>query len=370
MKQGKAIQTTTESADKQAMSGTIMSWGSKSVDKSPNQHTEMKSVGETDSLSQCSECGSEDIAVSTRGEFTEYYCPDCGFVLFEDAVDTGPEWRDYDSTEGHTGSRNASTVSEMYHDKGMGSVTNWGSVQTGPNANRKKRLSSHVRQGSGKERTLGKSISDIRTVVSQLDLPYTVAERSVRIFRRAQAEEVFNVGNVQEIYVGAAVYASCREMKIPVLINDIISHLTIDTSDMCGDSVEKSIRQAYSRLCRGLSLTPQIQKPSDYTLLICHEVGRPELSSDAQFVLSEVEDQQWLLTSGRNPRTVAAAAVYAVSQVTLPPEKRPTQREIATAADVTTYSLRQNRDKVAEESDRLQMLDSQPSSEAEIATPA
>jgi transcription initiation factor TFIIB len=68
----------------------------------------------------CSECGSTDIVCDeTRGETI---CNNCGLVIKEHMVDTGPEWRSYTAEERKKRSRVGSPITYAIHDKGLSTM--------------------------------------------------------------------------------------------------------------------------------------------------------------------------------------------------------------------------------------------------------
>ena len=68
-------------------------------------------------LNLCPECGNKNlISDETRGEIV---CNDCGLVLRQRAIDSGPEWRAFTKEEKDSRVRVGGPSSYSVHDKGL-----------------------------------------------------------------------------------------------------------------------------------------------------------------------------------------------------------------------------------------------------------
>lgn len=316
----------------------------------------------------CPECsGSVELTKTSRGEYDEWYCPDCGLVLTVDDIDHGPEWRDF-GDEGSEPSRGTSNRDQLKHDYGLGSQLSHSSTAS-RQYQRMKRL--HGQHLTSVDRSLCDAITEIRTVVSQLGYDRSLSVRATTIFRNAQDEGIFGPGSVREIFVGAAVLTACRELKLPVLPSQITDHLKIDRTDIDSDTdVCQQIQRRYMTICRGLGLKILPLPPVDFVPLLVDRLSdiRDEdlsgLSSPARAIVDVVSDQQW--TVGKNPRSIAGGALYIAGQALC--EKPPTQRAVAEAADLTSATIRDAKDNIRSESESV--VESATSSPGMEKTPA
>jgi len=301
------------------------------------------STGEAESCPDCS----TGLKQAERGEYEEWYCPDCGKIYKIDDVDPGPDWRSFKDSEA---SPRAKPRREMRHDYGMGTKLSSNS-NTGQQWSRMQTLNGRSKRDK-MDRGLAAAFTTIRTVVSQLGHSRSVAIRACNLFRRAQSEGVYGPGNTRERYVGAAVLAACREMEITVLPTEITSHLALDDADINGDkNVTTAIWRTYSTLCRGLSLTPRLLSPADYVPLLVSRLDEGREESFAPLTVPTLEiaevagEQQWAV--GRNPRVIAGAAAYIVGQAFC--EYPPTQATISEAIDMSSHSLRNAKEDILSE---------------------
>src|SRR5688572_15952761 len=71
----------------------------------------------------CPECGSDRLQQDfSRGEVS---CGNCGIVIEDRLVDTGPDWRAFTSEQRGAKERTGAPLSVMQHDLGLGTVM-WG----------------------------------------------------------------------------------------------------------------------------------------------------------------------------------------------------------------------------------------------------
>jgi hypothetical protein len=90
------------------------------------QRTDTSEIEETATEQQsatqaCPECESE--AIIQDGD--ELLCKDCGFVLDEQAIDHGPEWRAFNANERDSKSHVGAPTTQTMHDKGLTTTIDW-----------------------------------------------------------------------------------------------------------------------------------------------------------------------------------------------------------------------------------------------------
>lgn len=284
----------------------------------------------------CPECSGE-VAIETGHAYEERYCTDCGIVVDQTTLDRGPEWRSFDSGESSGKTRGVGSLDTLKHDNGLGSTVGY-SPDESPDLSRKREWNKQARMGQKRDRGYAKAITEIRTVTSQLGLGRSITERAVHLFREAQTNDVYGEGNIRERFVGAAIYAACRDYERVILIEDIVDHISLTESDdsQSTKTPADKIRRTYSTLCRELGLTPKIPRASDYVPQFMSDLDRPALTSHAVRIAEYAEDQQWSV--GSDPTVVAAGVIYFTSQQY---DADPLiQDEIADAANTTRPSIR------------------------------
>ena len=71
----------------------------------------------------CPDCGA--VEVVRDNEKGELICAACGLVLSDHRIDTGPEWRAFNSEERDKKARTGSPSNYMIHDYGLSTVIDW-----------------------------------------------------------------------------------------------------------------------------------------------------------------------------------------------------------------------------------------------------
>ena len=128
--------------------------------------------------------------------------------------------------------------------------------------------------------------------------------------------------------VGAAIYAACRLRRAPRSLEEIARHSRVS---------KKKIGQHYRLLVEKLKLRMPISDPANYVPRFITQLGLPgEVQKKVLEILEQAKKNRSLVT-GRDPRGLAAAAIYIASILT---DHRVTQRDIAMAAGVTEVTVR------------------------------
>ncbi|MCK4432763.1 MAG: transcription initiation factor IIB, partial [Methanomicrobia archaeon] len=69
---------------------------------------------------KCPECGSTRLIKDF--DRAEIICAECGLVVQEEIIDTGPEWRVFESDDRNSKSRVGSPTTYTIHDKGLSTM--------------------------------------------------------------------------------------------------------------------------------------------------------------------------------------------------------------------------------------------------------
>jgi transcription initiation factor TFIIB len=282
---------------------------------------------------KCPECGSGHL--SKDYSRAELVCEDCGFVIDEDIIDHGPEWRAFDSEQREKRARTGAPMTYTIHDKGLSTVIGWKnrdsygkSIPTRNRAQlfRLRKWQRRTRISDATERNLAIALSNLDRMASGLGLPRTVRETAAMIYRKAALKKLVRGRSIDGV-TAASLYAACRQCHVPRTLDEISSVAHIP---------RKEIGRNYRYVSRELELKLMPTSPQDYISRFCSEL---KLSADVQAktleILKEASDKE--LTSGRGPTGIAAATLYIAS--VLCGEHR-TQREVADVASVTEVTIR------------------------------
>ena len=282
---------------------------------------------------KCSECGSTEIHTDyARGETI---CAVCGLVLSSGNIDHGPEWRAFTSEERDKRSRVGSPSTFTVHDKGLSTMIDWHDKDCyGKKLTPKRRAQIYrlrkwqirTRVHSSIDRNLAFAMSELDRLSSQLGIPRGVKETAAVLYRRAIERKLIR-GRSIEAMIAAAVYAACRERKVPRTLDEIARHSRVN---------RKELGRCYRLILRELEIIIPMASPVDFIPRFGTELilsGRTQRK--AAEIVTLARDKG--ITAGKDPTGLAAAAIY-ISAI-LEGERR-TQREIAEVAHVTEVTVR------------------------------
>lgn len=282
---------------------------------------------------KCSECGSEKLVRDY--ERAELVCAGCGFIVHDKIMDMGPEWRAFDQEQRERRGRVGAPMTFTIHDKGLSTMIDWRDRDShGKDLTPKRRAQIYrlrkwqrrIRVSDATERNLAFALSEIDRMSSHLGLPRNVREAAAVIYRRAVEERLIRGRSIEGV-AAAALYAACRECKVPRTLDEIAEVSRVS---------KKEIGRSYRFIARELLIHLRPTSPTDYIPRFGSELGLSgEVQSKAVELLKEATKKG--LTSGRGPTGVAAAAIYIAS--VLHGERR-TQRDVADVARVTEVTVR------------------------------
>ena len=282
---------------------------------------------------KCPECGSGKLVRDY--ERAELVCRECGFIIHDKIMDMGPEWRAFDQEQRERRGRVGAPMTFTIHDKGLSTMIDWRDRDShGKDLTPKRRAQIYrlrkwqrrIRVSDATERNLAFALSEIDRMSSHLGLPRNVREAAAVIYRRAVEERLIRGRSIEGV-AAAALYAACRECKVPRTLDEIA-----DVSRVS----KKEIGRSYRFIARELLIHLRPTSPTDYIPRFGSELGLSgEVQSKAIELLKEATKKG--LTSGRGPTGVAAAAIYIAS--VLYGERR-TQRDVADVARVTEVTVR------------------------------
>ena len=281
----------------------------------------------------CPECGS--VKLVRDYEHAELVCAGCGYVIHQRIMDLGPEWRAFDQEQRDRRGRVGAPMTFTIHDKGLSTMIDWRDRDSyGKDLTPKRRAQIYrlrkwqrrIRVSDAMERNLAFALSEIDRMSSHLGLPRNVRETAAVIYRHAVEERLIRGRSIEGV-AGAALYAACRECKVPRTLDEIAEVSRVG---------KKEIGRSYRFIARELLIHLHPTSPADYVPRFASDLG---LSGEVQSKAVELLDIAISkgLTSGRGPTGVAAAALYIASALC---GERRTQRDVADVARVTEVTVR------------------------------
>ncbi len=277
-------------------------------------------------IKRCPECNSINLTVDEKKG--EVLCKSCGFVLDENLIDSGPEWREFgeDEDKRRTGQPSTFTKADMGTGTQIGSQSE---IFNLPGAQRRRfmRLRQwHNRSSTSLERNLKYALVELKRVSSLLNIPPSIEEEAARIYNLAVRKALVRGRSMESVVVGA-IYIASRRFNLPRSLNEICKTTGAN---------KREVGKTYRFIARSLSIKLLPSGPADYIPKFANKLN---FGSATQTKAVEIlkKAQEIELTSGRGPIGLAAASLYVASLMT--GEKR-TQREIADVVGVTEVTIR------------------------------
>jgi transcription initiation factor TFIIB len=280
-------------------------------------------------MRECPECGSNQfIQDETRGELR---CAKCGTILRESMIDSGQEWRAFDSEQISKRARTGAPLTFTKHDKGLTTEIGkgLGELYKVPGKKRAQyyRLRKwHKRLIESKDRNLSFALSELQRIISFLNLPKPVHERIARYYEDAVDKGLVRGRSIESV-IAALVYAVSRQFGTPRTLDEIAEASGLE---------KREIGRTYRYVARELGIRILPANPKDYVPRFCSILNLSDkVQANAIKILRKAKKLD--ITSGKGPTGVAAAAIYIACVLT--GEKR-TQREVASIVNVTEVTIR------------------------------
>ncbi len=278
---------------------------------------------------ECPECRSTSFVEDpTRGELV---CNKCGLVMEEEMIDTGQEWRAFDTEQMSRRARTGAPLTFTKHDKGMTTEIGKGvgelyKVPTKKRAQYYRLTKWHKRLIKSKDRNLSFALSELQRIVSFLNLSRSVHERIARYYEQAVNKGLVRGRSIESV-IAALTYAVSREFGSPRTLDEI--------AEASGED-KREIGRTYRYISRELNIRILPADPATYVPRFCSMLG---LSDRVQAKAIEIlkKAKKYEITSGKGPTGVAAASIYIAC--VLIGEKR-TQREVADTTNITEVTIR------------------------------
>ena len=278
---------------------------------------------------KCPECGSYNfIEDTTRGELV---CSKCGLVMEEEMIDTGQEWRAFDTEQMSRRARAGAPLTFTKHDKGLTTEIGKGvgelyKVPTKKRAQYYRLTKWHKRLIKSKDRNLSFALSELQRIVSFLNLSRSVHEKIARYYEQAVNKGLVRGRSIESV-VAALTYAVSREFGSPRTLDEI--------AESSGED-KREIGRTYRYISRELNIRILPADPVSYVPRFCSMLGLSDrVLAKAVEILKKAKKHD--ITSGKGPTGVAAAAIYIAC--VLIGEKR-TQREVADTTNITEVTIR------------------------------
>jgi transcription initiation factor TFIIB len=248
-------------------------------------------------------------------------------------MDTGPEYRVFNLQENDR-RRTGTGYSYSIYDKGLSTVIKGDKDASGKRLDyetqrRMKRLQRQDNRSKVNEthaRNLSIAMAELDRMTSELHLPQNVKENAALIYRKSLKRDLIR-GRSIDAFVAASVYAACRVLGVPRPLKEV---------SKASKRLHSEVAMTYRLLHKELKLKPPVDGPFKFIPSIAAKLEISQLTEQTAIRILKKADEKKELT-GKDPRGLAAAALYMACQQT--GEKR-VQRVIAEAAGTTEVTLR------------------------------
>jgi transcription initiation factor TFIIB len=284
-------------------------------------------------LDRCPKCGERLIV--TDGTGGELCCSNCGMVLKDKIVETGPEWRHFSEDGKESHSRTGVPTSIAQHDMGLATVIGVsnrdasGRSLSGSMKSTVERLRTWDRRSQVHEstdRNLRQAFSELRRLSDKLVVSEAVTERAAYFYRKALERNLVRGRSITSI-IAASLYAACRDGQIPRTLKDVAAVSNVKKKDLA---------RSYRILHREMELRMPVADPSRCISGIASRAGMTEKTQRrAREILRMAQAAR--ISAGKDPMGLAASALYVAC--TLEGEQK-TQKDVAEAAKVTEVTIR------------------------------
>lgn len=283
-------------------------------------------------IRKCPRCGSAKLVMDI--EAGEEACSECGLVVSEDIMDTGPEWRAFTNAEKSKRPRAGLARSYTLYDMGLstsfsGDRDAQGNRLDPETRNKMRKLKKYDNRSKLDDtwsRNLSIAMAELDRLSAILHIPQAVKEQAAIIYRNALKKDLIR-GRSIDAFVAASLYAACRLQRVPRHLKSVSQASTREHSE---------VSRSYRLLLRELKLKMPIDDPMKFVSSIASKlIIRQDTERQAIEILRKARERQGL--SGKDPRGVAAAALY---MACIDNDDRRIQKDVAAAAGTTEVTLR------------------------------
>lgn len=281
----------------------------------------------------CSTCGSSEMFIDhARGEVI---CSNCGLVHSDRSIDMGPEWRAFTADEQNARQRVGGPQDWSKFDQGLTTIIGRQNVDaSGRKLSSSRRAQIHrlrkwqirTKVHSSDKRNLAVAMTELHRISSQLSIPYSIRETSAVIYRKALRKRLTRGRTILGM-IAASLYLACRVHKVPRPLEEICDQIHI---------TRKELSLCVRLILRYLNLKIPHSNPTEFVHRFGAELNLPGNTKKCAIDILEMAKKE-RLTIGKDPKGMAAAAIYVASILT---GARRTQLEIARTARVTEVTVR------------------------------
>jgi transcription initiation factor TFIIB len=263
----------------------------------------------------------------------EIVCARCGIVKTDSILNKGPEWRAFTPSESAARERGSPTNLSSVNG---GFFTSFRAMKDAKGATlapeklqkwkRLRRFDFRTKSDDNKMRNLNQAITEIERYSDLLHIPKYARDKAASIYRSALQRDLLRGRTISD-FAAAAVYATCRQLRIPRSLSEV--------SKASGRSL-RDVSRTYRLLVREFDLKMPVDDPMKFVPKLASNL---KISLGSEKVTIEIlqDAAERKMHVGKDPRSMSAAALYLACKSN---HERVTQKRVADAAGVSTVSMR------------------------------
>lgn len=257
-------------------------------------------------------------------------CVECGLVLEAHSIDETSEWRTFANETGDNDPvRVGGPSNPLLTDGGLSTVI------SKPNGASGDFLSSSLgrwqNRGSNPDRSLIMAFKTIGTMSDRLGLVATIKDRANEIYKKVEDSKSIR-GRNQDAILAACLYIACRQEDKPRTVKEICSVANGASKKEVGRAKEFIVKQLEEEM--GKSMEMGTIHAGDFLRRFCSHLG---MGHQAVKAATEAVKKSEELDIRRSPISIAAAAIYMISQLS---EEKKLLRDISRATGVAEGTIR------------------------------
>ena len=280
----------------------------------------------------CAFCGQNKII--TDEKIGESHCTHCGFVISENIVNRGAEWRSF-TEDGGNKSRTGDKTSLLIHDMGLSTIigkTNQDvtgksiSIQMKYSFVRLRQQNSRIQKSKSTDKNFIQAFSEMKNLKTKLALSDSIIETAAYRYRKIVEKGIIR-GRTIKAMAGACVYFACRNAEISRSLTDISKTINL---------TRREVAKCYRILLKEFEIVMPTPNPLNSISKIGVIAGLSEKTMRKAIELLEKEKDVGGF-AGKDPHAIAGAVLYMVGKKY---GETKSQKDVAIAAGVTEVTIR------------------------------
>lgn len=254
-------------------------------------------------------------------------CMDCGLVLEAHSVDESSEWRTF---SGEQSGADPNRVGEASNPLLGNTVALTTLINKGNASNTDVSLLGRWQnRGTNSDRNLLTAFATIATMADRLGLVSTIKDRASEIYKKV--EDIKSIrGRSQDSMIAACLYIACRQEDKPRTFKEICCAANGATKREIGRATKFIVKQLEEEM--GITMDMGTIHAADLLRRFCSHLG---MNNQATRAAIETVKSIEALDIRKSPISVAAAAIYMVSQISDAKLSLKAISDVAGVAEVT-----------------------------------